>query len=366
MKNKNSESKSIVFVMGGITSGGAERVASRLMHYWTDKGWDITLIVGNKPEDDFYELPKNMKRIVINTGSPSSNKVVGLMKNAPYVWRLRKALKNLDSPNILSFLTRTNIHTILACMGLKKRVIISERNDTTREDHLWPWPILRKILYRLADVVTANSEIALAGMKEYVALNKLKIVPNPITIPEDIANPSEFKSILNVGRLVYQKAQHLLIEAVSLINKEKLNGWELNILGIGEEEENLKKLTAEKELCDMVTFHGWVSDIPKMYQKAGIFVLTSRYEGTPNAMLEAMSYGLPCIISDTLPGAIELIEDGKTGLVYSSGDVEDLADKMILLMGNPDLRTKLGKNARERIRPYALENVIPIWESLIL
>lgn len=366
MKNKRSKSKSIVFVMGGITSGGAERVASRLMHYWTDKGWDITLIVGNKPEDDFYELPKSIKRIVINTGSPSSNKVVGLMKNAPYVWRLRKALKHLDSPNILSFLTRTNIHTILACMGLNKRVIISERNDTTREDHLWPWPLLRRILYRFADVVTANSEVALEGMKEYVAADKLKFVPNPVTMPEDAAYPAEFKSILNVGRMVYQKAQYLLIEALSLIGKDKLNGWKLNILGIGEEEENLKKLTAEKGLSDRVIFHGWVSDIPKMYQKAGIFVLTSRYEGTPNAMLEAMSYGLPCIISNTLPGAMELIEDDKSGLVFLSGDVEDLAEKMFLLMENPELRTRLGENARERIRPHAFDNVIPIWESLIV
>lgn len=364
MNNENSESKSIVFVLGGITSGGAERVASRLMHYWTDQGWDLTLIVGNEPEDDFYQLPENMKRIVINTGSPSSNKIVGLMKNAPYVWRLRKALKKIDSANVVSFLTRTNIHTILACIGLKKRVIISERNDTTREDHLWPWPVLRKILYRFADVVTANSEVALAGMKEYVPEEKLKIVPNPVHIPKETSTPSESHSIMNVGRLVYQKAQHLLIEALSLIGKDKIDDWELDILGVGEEEENLKNLAAKKDLANKVTFHGWVSDIPKMYKKAGIFVLTSRYEGTPNAMLEAMSYGLPCLISDTLPGAMEFIEDGKTGLVFSSGDVFDLAEKLTLLIENPDLRNRLGKNARERVKPYALEHVIDIWERL--
>lgn len=362
---KADKEKSIVFVLGGITSGGAERVASRLMHYWTKKGWDITLIVGNKPEEDFYQLPEGIKRIVIDTGSPSSNKIVGLMKNAPYVWQLRQAMKTLPSKNVLSFLTRTNIHTILACIGLKKHVIISERNDTTREEHLWPWPFLRKILYRYADIVTANSEIALRGMKGYVNKNKLKIVHNPVSIPEKTANPCESQSILNVGRLVFQKAQHLLIEALSIMDEEKINGWELNILGIGEEEKNLKNLTKNKQLSDIVTFHGWVSDIHKVYQNAGIFVLTSKYEGTPNALLEAMSYGLPCIISDTLPGAMELIEDGKTGLVFSSGDSVDLANKLLILMDNPDLRTKLGKNARERIKPYTLKNVITIWEGLL-
>lgn len=357
--------KSVIFVLGGITSGGAERVASRLMQYWTDKDWDITLIAGNKPEDDFYQLPGKVKRIVINTGSPSSNKIVALMKNLPYVWRLRKALKKNKAPNVISFLTRTNIHAILACLGLKKHLIISERNDTTREIHPWPWPTLRKVLYRFADVVTANSEIALSGMKKYVPDEKLKIVRNPVFIPEEKAEPQQSTMILNVGRLVPQKAQHLIIEALSHIGREDMKGWSLYILGEGEERERLQKLAEQKGLADRTHLQGLVENPGSYYVSSGIFVLSSAYEGTPNALLEAMSFGLPCIISDTLPGAMELIENDESGLVFSTGDAGDLAEKLVILMTNPGERTRLGQNARRQVKKLAPEYVIPAWEKLL-
>lgn len=358
--------KSVIFVLGGITSGGAERVASRLMHYWTDKGWDITLIVGNEPEDDFYQLPEKMKRIVINTGSPSGNKIVGLMKNVPYIWRLRKALKTMDSSNVLSFLTRTNIHTILACMGLKKRVVISERNDTTREDHPWPWPMLRKWLYRYADVVTANSEIAVEGMKNYVPNHNLEVIPNPVYIPSEKATPSQSNKILNVGRLVPQKAQHLIIKAMSLIETEVSKKWSLHILGEGEERDELIKLTETVKVPDQTYLHGLVDDPAFYYKSAGIFVLSSKYEGTPNALLEAMSYGLPCIVSDSLPGVLSLIDDGKNGLIFSSGDATDLADKLTILMKDSQKRNQLGNQAREDVQIFRPENVMPIWDKLFI
>lgn len=366
MTTIDNKSKSIVFVLGAITSGGAERVASHLMHYWDEKGWDLTLITGHGPEEDFYELPENMNRIVINTGSASSNKFVGLMKNIPYVWQLRKALKKIEASTVISFLTRTNIHTILASMGLNKHVIISERNDTTREEHLWPWPLLRKAFYRFADIVTANSEIALSGMKEYVNIEKLKLVPNPVIIPEKKASPQQSSKILNIGRLVPQKAQNLLLEALSLIKEQDLKGWSLDILGTGEEEENLMKLSDELDVSDRVNFRGLVNNVTPVYLSAGIFVLSSKYEGTPNVLLEAMSFGLPCIISDSLPGALDLIENDKNGLVFKSGDSKDLADKLFDLIENPEKRVKLGLQARSRVEYLSPKNIMPIWENLIL
>lgn len=362
----STSDKSVIFVLGGFNAGGAERVASHLINYWYEKGWEITLIIGHGSDRDFYKIPDGINRIVIDNGSPSSNKFIALAKNLPYVWHLRKALKKMDSSNVISFLTRTNVHTILACLGLKKHLIISERNDTTREEHLWPWPVLRKFLYRFADVVTANSEIALSGMKSYVPAEKLKIVRNPVFIPEKSSEPHQSARILNVGRLVPQKAQHLIIEALSLIGRKNLNGWSLHVLGEGEEKTRLLQLAEQKEVADHIHFHGLVENPAGYYLSSGVFVLSSAYEGTPNALLEAMSFGLPCIISDTLPGAMELIENGESGLVFSSGDAEHLAEKLSLLMSNPSERIRLGMNARERIKKLAPENVIPSWEKLLL
>src|SRR5690625_6721853 len=93
--------------------------------------------------------------------------------------RLRKNNKSPNSHIVISFLTKTNIHTLLALKGSRARIIISERNDTTRQDYPWPWHQLRKLLYKNATFVTANSEIALDGMKSYVPHEKLKVLPNP-------------------------------------------------------------------------------------------------------------------------------------------------------------------------------------------
>lgn len=364
MHESNPESKSLIFVLGEITSGGAERVASHLMQYWVKQGWKITLIAANEAKDDFYQIPEEVERIVISTGGVSANKVIGLMKNLPYIWNLRKVIKNSDAPNVLSFLTRPNIHTILACVGLNKNVVISERNDTTREDHLWPWNKLRRELYNYADRVTANSEIALKGMKGYVDEEKLFLVSNPVNIPDKFATPSESSRILNVGRLVPQKAQHLLIEAMSVINGEIRNEWTLEIFGDGEEEENLKSFVEETELEDVIHFRGVVNDLSEPYRSAGMFVLPSIYEGTPNALLEAMSYGLPCIISDAQTGVLDLIEDGKNGLIFRSEDSKGLSEKIKFLMDNPDLRDEMGRKARKSIEPFSIQNTHKSWDKL--
>ncbi len=366
MNESKPSSKSLVFVLGEITSGGAERVASHLMHYWVKQGWKITLIAANEAKDDFYEIPEEVERIVISTGGVSGNKVVGLMKNLPYIWQLRKAIKKSSAPNILSFLTRPNIHTILACMGLNRNVVISERNDTTREDHLWPWNKLRRELYNYADKVTANSEIALTGMKDYVDEEKLFMVPNPVNIPDQFATPSQSRKMLNVGRLVPQKAQHLLIEALSLIKEESRKGWTLNIFGDGELEENLKKLVEDRKLKGVVHFRGVVNDLSEFYQKAGMFVLPSIYEGTPNALLEAMSYGLPFIVSDAQTGVLDLIEDGENGFVFKSEDEVDLSEKIKLLMEDPERRDEMGSRARKSIEPFSIRNTHKSWDNLFV
>lgn len=356
---------SIIFVLGGLSGGGAERVASHLINHWHENGWKITLVIRRGPEEDFYPIPANLKRYTIGGEGASANKLVALFKNLPFVWRLRQAIKNESAPIVISFLTKANIHTILACIGLGKKIIISERNDTTREQHPWPWPKLRKMLYKFADVVTANSTIALKGMKAYVPEDKLALVPNPVFIPSQQADPDQSNIILNVGRLVFQKNQQLLLKAVSMIDKEKWNSWDVEILGEGEEEKHLKKTARNLSIEDQIHFPGKVKDIAEYYLKSGIFVLSSRYEGTPNALLEGMSFGIPVIVSDSCTGVIDFIEHGKNGLIFQSENAEDLRKKIEFLIDAPSTRKEMGLKGRESIQRLAPENVFPVWEQLL-
>lgn len=357
--------KSIIFVLGGLSGGGAERVASHLINHWHETGREIILVIRRGPEEDFYPIPAGLKRYTLGGEGVSANKVVALFKNVPFVWRLRQAIKKEKAPIVISFLTKANIHTILACSGLRKKIIISERNDTTREQHPWPWPKLRNMLYKFADVVTANSKIALEGMKSYVPEDKLALVPNPVFIPNQKAKPDQSQILLNVGRLVPQKNQQLAIKAFSRIENEISKGWVFEIFGEGEEEDNLRKKAEELKVKERILLRGKVKEIEKYYLKSGIFILSSLYEGTPNALLEAMAFGVPPIVSDACPGALEFIRHGENGLIFSSGNEIDLSEKMKILMEDPEKRVEIGKNARETVNQFSLENVIPAWNRLI-
>ncbi len=362
--NKEQQSK-IVFILGGLNYGGAERVASLLINYWHQNGYDITLISRRGPENDFFEVPKTLKRITLGGEGASANKITALFKNIPYVLRLRNAIKQADGEIVISFLTKTNIHTILACRGLGKKVVISERNDTTRQDYPWPWPTLRRWIYKHADVVTANSSIALEGMKSYVTDEKLLYVPNPVIIPDNTATPEQSKMMLNVGRLVPQKRQDLILKAFSHLPIKHQKNWTCEILGDGEEKNNLLQIAENFEITNRVKLHGLVDNPSQYYKKAGIFILASEYEGTPNVLLEAMAHGLPCIVSDSLPGALKYVEDEMSGFVFRAGDAKDLSKKIRKLTENPDLRKKLGVEARKRVKVLALENVMPVWKKII-
>jgi GalNAc-alpha-(1->4)-GalNAc-alpha-(1->3)-diNAcBac-PP-undecaprenol alpha-1,4-N-acetyl-D-galactosaminyltransferase len=365
MRKDQFPEKKITFVLGGLVGGGAEKVASILIGEWYSRGYEITLITRLGTEEDFFRVPSGINRIVLGGEGESANKFIALFKNIPYIWKLRDAIKQIDSPVLISFLTKSNIHTLLATIGLGVRVIISERNDTTRQIYPWPWPLLRKWLYTYSNKVTANSNIALNGMKEYVPVNKLHYIPNPVFIPNEKALPHKSKLILNVGRLVPQKAQSILFEGFSKLDKSLRNEWRCEVLGDGEERINLESKIRQLQISENTELHGLVSNPSDYYKRAGIFVLPSEYEGTPNVLLEAMAHGLPCIVSDCLPGALEYITNGENGFTFKAGDANDLSLKIEVLIKDPDLRKRMGKKSVERVEHLSVENVLQIWEKII-
>jgi len=156
----------------------------------------------------------------------------------------------------------------------------------------------------------------------------------------------------------------LLIEAFSIIRARGIEGWGLQILGEGEEREHLENLIIDYGLQDEVQLCGVVENIGVKYENAGIFVLPSLYEGTPNALLEAMAYGLPCVVSDSQLGSLKLVNHPENGLVFASGDAKDLAEKLGYLMKDEGLRERAGVNARKTVEPYSIEEIHKVWEKI--
>lgn len=365
-KNKNQKSiqPSITFVLGGLTGGGAERVAVTLMNMWVEKGYQITLISMRGPAVDVYPISDKVNRLVLGGEGESSNKLIGLLKNVLYVKKLRQAIKSANSKNVVSFLTRANLYAILACAGLNKKVIISERNDISKQPLRWPWPFLRTLLYKYADVVTANSKVALQSMKPYVAASKLHYIPNPVQIPKESATPEKSMILLNVARLTSHKRQADIINAFKLIEND-FPEWSLVILGEGEERGNLTKLAKSYGMENCISLPGFVQTISDFYTSSAIFVLPSEYEGTPNALLESMSYGIPSVVADSLPGAVEQIKHNETGLIYEGGNIQDLSEKLKYLMNEPELRKSIGRSAREYVEKYSPETILNVWDTVL-
>ena len=300
-----------------------------------------------------------------NASSYIFSKAYLLLLRASF-WRikaLRTLLEDLNPDAVVSFLGATNIITIAATRGLTTRVVISERNDPARQELESPWQGLRPIIYPLADVVTANSHGALESMESYCTKDQLAYVPNPIVVSQT-ANESRKNSIVFLGRLVPQKAPDILLEAFALFAKEHPD-WTLQIAGDGPNENELADQARDLGIADRVVFHGLVKDPIPLLIQSRIFALPSRFEGTPNALLEAMASGLACVVSDASPGPLRLIEHGKNGLVVKVDDPEDLATALGRLAQDPRLVEKFGEAACEGIEEFQIDRVAAEWERLL-
>lgn len=360
-----SRRPTLVLVFDGFTGGGAERVGTWLATSLAIAGSQVHLATVRPPKDDVPGIQTlDVARTVLGDSERAPNHLVGLVRNLRLISRLRKVLKQHPRATVVSLLTTNNVRTVVASRWLPLRVIVAERNDTSQQPQDWPWPWLRKRTYRFADVVTANSQVALDDMRGYVPEAKLALTPNAVQLPTSIAEPDRSTTILSVGRLVPHKGHHLTIEALAQ-SGEIAEAWGLTILGDGPEANRLSTLAASRGMQARVRLPGYVLDPSSYYLSAGIFVLASEYEGTPNALLEAMAHGLPCVVSDALPGALSYVEDGVSGLVFRSGDSSDLADKLRCLIQDAEARVRLGRAARRSVSTVPPDRVLSIWEDLI-
>lgn len=363
----------------GLICGGAERIACALLRHWADAGWEIHLIGRRTAETDFYEQPPGVERHALTqcTGRPAPARPRSASLRLPgrsllrFVFEallLRRRLNSIAPDVAIAFLTPGNVKLLAAAAGLKCGTLVSERIDIRAHRYALMWRILRRLLYRRADLITANIHAALDAMTAYVPDGKLAYLPNPVVFPspESLAAPEHSRRIVFVGRLVPQKHPSLLIEAISLLNPNASAGWCLDIVGDGPLREVLAVEILRRGLQDHVVLHGNVHDIDRYYRKAAFFVLPSAYEGTPNALLEAMAHALPCIVSDSIACARALVADTGAGMLFSSGNGADLAEKLAGLIADPALRRAMGRSGREALANSPYVSACAQWDEAIL
>lgn len=353
---------SVVLVIESLGGGGAQHVVSALANGWARRGVDVTVITFQDIETDVYALDPNVKRLVIGGSGDSANLFAAVAANALRLRTLRKALSESPSDLVVSFVGTTNILTVLASFGLRKKVVISERNDPTRQSLGRIWDVLRRLTYRRADLVTANSRNALNGLSGFVPDHKLIWLPNPL---REHAEGNDTKidgpTILGAGRLHHQKGFDVLLRAFALF-LDHFPNWHLVILGEGPQRGDLETLSTELGVSDSVSMPGF-SEPFSYYRGASVFAHPARYEGMPNAVLEAMSQGLPVIASDTQPGLEGYLKHGVNGLIVPSEDPSRLAASLVQLAGDPGLCRKLGAEARSAVSGLESGKVLDVWSE---
>ena len=356
-------------VISSLQGGGAERVMTIMANYWAAAGWSITLLTlddGAAPLS--YALDSRVRHIPLAVAEHSGNTLTALRNGFRRLRALRRGLRQSRPDAILSFMDITNVTTILATRGMGVPVIVSERSDPACNFPGRTWSRLRQLVYPLADAVVVQSQGAMDYFSPKVQL-RARIIPNPVlsaqpsnaTLSMQLPRPA----LVAMGRLVQAKGFDLLLRAFAQL-KDQRHDWTLVILGDGPLRAELESLRNQLGLEQRVLMPGRVSNPYDALKQSDLFVMSSRYEGFPNALCEAMSCGLAVICTDCPSGPREIIRDGIDGLLVANEDVTALAKAMDSLMGNETERVRLGERATEVTKRFALSEVMRLWEDALV
>lgn len=346
----------ILFVISSLGQGGAERVLSVLANEFV-KHHEVCILKfdANKP---FYQISQNVKIFDTKSGVGQKGFFGNIKKRFSKIVSVRKFLKENDFDVVISFLDNTNILTILANLGLKHKIIISEHTNHTFLKSLL-WKILKKITYPLASGLSVLSEF---DYKHYTYVKKRAILHNPMF---EISSRKMDKEniILSAGRLVDFKGFDVFLNSLSLVDKECLKEWKVVIAGDGKERENLEKQA--KNLGLNIEFVGFVKDIQTYYEKSKIVAVSSKMEGFCNILMESIYFDCARISTNCVAGPSELITDGFDGYLCEVDNEKEFALKLTNLIKDENLRTKFTQNASLKKEEFIVENVVKKWLEFI-
>lgn len=352
--------KNIVFLGFMHGYGGAERSMIMTANALANFGYNVT-IISFQDNNVAYQIDNRINYIFIPDCEGK--------KIRRYIYRfnrLKYMLSKLKPKVVISFWLQPAIFSAIISKFLGFKVIYSERGDPTDEEYKGILGFIRNIFFNFIDGFVFQTEGAKKCFSESIQKRGV-VINNPVYIKyDDFPIPvKRRKVIVNVGRLHEQKNQILLINAFAKISNE-FSEYNLEIYGQGELESELKDLIKRLKLEDRVILKGTTNNLFAEIFDASLFVLSSNYEGMPNALMEAMALGIPCITTDWKPGgAREIIVNGKNGLIISNNSQEELAKAIKYMLENPEQANLMGRNAKEICRTHAPAHIFALWDQFI-
>ena len=358
----------ITLITVNLNEGGTQKVVFQMANYWSKKGYKITILTYDGSQRSFFQVSEPIQWKALDLAGESSLWFSAIYHNIRRICLLRKAINDSKPDYIISLVYTVNVIVLLATRFISVPVFISERNDPRRRKEGLTWHLLRRILYPMADhLVLQNREIR----DWFLHYNRsLHVIPNPVQISKESLRQEpetplpEGKRIVALGRLVEQKGFDLLIQAFTGLHTQYPD-WRLVIIGEGPLKNELKQHVRRLNVEPLVSFLGRVKNPFSIFSHSDLFVLSSRYEGFPNALLEAMACGLPVVSFDCPSGPGEIIQDGINGILVPPEDRRALKEAMEKLIDNESLRVKLSKEASKVKERFSIEKIMPLWEKLL-
>ena len=355
----------IIFMLGSLDSGGAQRVAVNLCNSFVKNGHDVHILV-TKLKDNLYKLDNEIGVIALDNDQSKK----GLSREKHIIKNILKEIDNYRPNVVISFLPEPTARILFIKKFYKRMknipVILSVRADPNVIYKSFKRKMSVKLLYNKADGYVFQTEEAKDFFNKKIK-DKSTVILNPINSSFFIKSYTgkREKVFVTVGRITKQKNHRLLIDTFNDFQKE-YDDFKLFIYGEGELEKEIRNHIKELKLEKKINLKGTTKDIPNEIMNKYAFVLSSDFEGLPNALMEAMALGLPSISTDcTGGGARAVINDGVNGLIVPCNDKEKLLLAMKKIVDDKDFAKKLGEEAIKIRNICSDETIVDEWLSYI-
>ncbi len=355
----------ILIVNQDIGYGGAEKMLVFVANALSDAGNEVVFYTFRN--DCVYQ---RLSPKVIHTHFGTEEKT-GFISSLKTIWSLHKFIKHGCFDVSVAFLSPAQLRLSLASIFARTKILFSHRADPYQKSQMKGLKykvagLLNSLTFRNADYYVFQTDMARDYYPEAIRKRSVVICNpiNPLLRTEERSVGKIKKTIVNVARHeIKQKRQDVLIEAFNMFNQLH-SDYVLELYGDGEDTEIVQRLAKSNS---NITVGGATKQVAEKIQNAAMFVLTSDYEGIPNALLEAMSLGVPCISTDCSPGgASMLIDSSEKGIVVNCGDVDALANAMAYMADNVEKAERMGQNGMYVNDEYSSIVIAKKWNELML